>query len=302
MRLLKKYWRNNKNENELLYQSSMVTNVNTGSVSSPIDSDFEKWVTKSRECNKYMLNIGNNMSDFEEWNYVLTRLGLNSSKSPHLTKKQSEFIEHQNEMFISGMLGSNANANALYSNIISKSGKDSIKAEYGNVGWMVDKGTNVEYGIKVAKIERIQNSRLLLHYWKYYNQSLLNVSMNDNINANHDSGKIEECYLWHGSRINKPKLIWNSKHGFDTRKSNIGDCIWLARDSSYVMSGYEYKSSKNDGNFKIVLSLCCTSGVGDKDVPDTTSYDDGTVYGVRSNHAVYPAYVVTYSKWPLNAF
>ena len=62
------------------------------------------------------------------------------------------------------------------------------------------KGTNVEYGIsiKVSRIKIILNASLILHCLMciiqlllYTDTSLFNVSMNHNVNANHDSCKIE---------------------------------------------------------------------------------------------------------------
>ena len=142
---------NNNNKDEILSQTSMVTNVNAGDMSSLIDSIFE-------------------------WNHESTRLRLNSGKLLHLIilRKQGEFTEHQSEILIGGLFYMNINANALHSNIILKSGKDIIKTKHGNSECMVDKDTNIEYCTKVAKQEGIQSSCLLLH-----------VSMNDT-NAKHD--------------------------------------------------------------------------------------------------------------------
>ena len=74
--------------------------------------------------------------------------------------------------------------------------------------------TNVEYCIliKVPRIKIIPNASLLLHCLMcniqqlLYTDALFSVSMhmNHNVNVNHDSCKIEGCYLRTGCRI-KPK-------------------------------------------------------------------------------------------------
>ena len=73
-------------------------------------------------------------------------------------------------MFKGDTPGSDVIMHVLYSNTISTRSKDSINAEYCCFGEVVDKRTNIECDIK---IERNQNSRLLLHYCKYYDR--LNV-------------------------------------------------------------------------------------------------------------------------------
>ena len=67
-------------------------------------------------------------------------------------------------------------------------------------GWQ---GRNIECGIK---IDGIQNSCLLLHYW-IAPIALLSTSMNDS-DDNYNNGKIWKCYLHPRYRTNKPKLIW----------------------------------------------------------------------------------------------
>ena len=88
LKLFKKYYDFHKNANELLNQSGMVTSANIEGVS-PVGSDFVKRETKSHECNKYILNIGNNTSD--EWNYVLVLVHL-TTKSPHLITHRIKVI------------------------------------------------------------------------------------------------------------------------------------------------------------------------------------------------------------------
>ena len=61
----------------------------------------------------------------------------------------------------------NIDGDVLYSNVISKPSKESVKAEYCGFGWGWQ-GTNIECGIKT---DGIQNSCLLLHYLKYYDSA-----------------------------------------------------------------------------------------------------------------------------------
>ena len=106
-------------------------------------------------------------------------------------------------------------------------------------------------GVKVEKIERVSiaKSSLLLHWWtctsdiqsSFTNDlSLLNVSMNHNINAIMiNSGKIDGCYLRNDCSI-KPKFMWNSKRRLDTRQwwnnKTTMCCLFVLFSACFLMA------------------------------------------------------------------
>ena len=86
---------------------------------------------------------------------------------------------------------------------------------------------------QIATISRIQNKWL----WDKYHQHKmrLNKKLRENIN---------EMELFHGTRENDPKLIYEGEHGFDMRYSNQGmwgQANYFAVNASYC-NDYSYRT------------------------------------------------------------
>lgn len=102
---------------------------------------------------------------------------------------------------------------------------------------------------QVIKIERIQNKWL----WKMYNTQKKILS---------DKGVPENVvHLFHGTRNNDPKNIYNDQIGFDMRYSGSGMWgigIYFAVNASYSYSGYSFKNP--DGTKSL---FCARVALGD---------------------------------------
>ncbi len=158
---------------------------------------------------------------------------------------------------------------------------------------------------RVQKIYRIQNKLL----WdKYYESSRRMVEAND--------GVLREEMLFHGTRNNKPELIYEGDSGFDMRHSHQG--LWgrgnyFAKNSSYSDS-FAYK----DAGLKKMFVAWVLTGIShdspqdnsltmppnrDQDDPSKVRcrYDSVTgiaggtrVYITYNNTHAYPAYLIVY--------
>ena len=176
----------------------------------------------------------------------------------------------------------------------------------------------------ILKISRIQNIWL---WEKYTNQKKLLHRKN--------KGKVNEMELFHGTRENDPKLIYNGQDGFDMRMSNKGlwgQANYFAVDSSYsdqyafvsggtkemflvkVLTGDSCECNYNDSlrlppQKPVKQALQKTTTVGDmrprlKSLKfQVQRYDTVTgitkgcrVYMTYDNEKSYPAYLVQYNK------
>ena len=163
--------------------------------------------------------------------------------------------------------------------------------------------------IEIHYIHRIQNTSL---YQLYFNAKS-HLMQHKNL--------INERYLFHGSTVTNPKIIYNGKDcGFDMRVSNEGmwgKAIYFAENSSYADS-YAYKRKELSKNKKIILaSVLLGESVKIpfemeksnkmtrppvKNEKKTELYDSvegetkGTkVYIIYDNNRAYPAYIISYS-------
>ena len=167
---------------------------------------------------------------------------------------------------------------------------------------------------KIATISRIQNIWL----WDKYCEH--KVRLHKKL-----SGKVNEMELFHGTRGNDPKVIYEGEHGFDMRYSNQGmwgQANYFAVNASYS-NDYCYRTS--DGFKEIFLVKVLTgdsyrcepnrslrkppvkpTGDGNKSGtfrrPTRLEYDTVTgdtggsqVFMTYDNDKAYPAYLVRYS-------
>ena len=117
--------------------------------------------------------------------------------------------------------------------------------------------------------------------------------------------------LWHGTRDNKPSMIYESQEGFDKRYANEqgmwGAAIYFARNASY-----SHAYSHASGGFRqMFLSEVCVGDFvpmpsgrysappkkpgTDVEYDSIQGYTGGSdVYMVYSNNKSYPRYLITY--------
>ena len=136
-----------------------------------------------------------------------------------------------------------------------------------------------------------------------------------------NKGKVNEKELFHGTRQNDPKLIYDGEDGFDMRFSSQGmwgQANYFAVNASYSDRGYAYRRS--DGLKEIFLakvltgdSYECASNNSLRLPPEKpvgrmgtlnfskTRYDtvtgttgDSRVYMTYDNEKAYPAYLIQY--------
>ncbi|XP_013786928.1 poly [ADP-ribose] polymerase 15-like [Limulus polyphemus] len=185
---------------------------------------------------------------------------------------------------------------------------DSKSSEYSRVE---QKFYSTIMGKKITTVFRIQN----LWLWQKYCQHKELLEM-----KNIDS--VDEKLLFHGTRSNEPKRIYDNEEGFDMRfsaKGMWGNANYFAENASYS-DAYAYKNSS--GAKEIFLALVLT-GDSIRLSPDSnlrmpppkssnviaegkvqfaeTRYDtvngftqDSTVYMTYDNLKAYPAYLITY--------
>ena len=163
--------------------------------------------------------------------------------------------------------------------------------------------------VNILKVERIQNKIL----WKrYHNRSQMM--------RNYDRSHLREELLFHGTRGNKPELIYKGGEGFDMRFSASG--MWgrgnyFAVNSCYS-NGYVFSTG---GVQKMFTAWVLTgnsvflppdrsltkppfvSGSGSSSTSIQRRYDSvsGTTGGTRvyvtyDNDHAYPAYLITYTN------
>lgn len=163
--------------------------------------------------------------------------------------------------------------------------------------------------VNILKIERVQNKVL---WRRYYNRS--------QIMRNFDRLFLREELLFHGTRDNKPELIYGGAEGFDTRFCSTG--MWgrgnyFAVNSSYSNS-YAHRVS---GARKMFAAWVLTGNSihlpsdgrltkppfmatpGNSTTAIQHRYDSvsGTTGGTRvyityDNDHAYPAYLITYTE------
>eukprot|EP01084_Bolivina_argentea_P282859 484306_1 len=127
----------------------------------------------------------------------------------------------------------------------------------------------------VTRIDRIQNSKLYMEYYKHCKKMILKRAMS-----------VNELSVWHGSRQTDPSIIWKGI-GFDVRRANVGGCIWFAIQNNYSMGGYQFR--KYNGENQVFLAFVATG-----DYESVKFIRNGQILNVYKNQTMYPAYVVTY--------
>jgi len=123
----------------------------------------------------------------------------------------------------------------------------------------------------INKIERVEHPYL----WRKYAEYCLSLGQ-----------QLNEVRVHHGTRANKPELIYSS--GFDLSKAKIGNCLWFAVDSNYSRGGYQY--ALGNGQLQIFVSLVATGNVN-----DVKFIRNNAILNVYKNEATYPGYLVTYT-------
>ncbi len=160
--------------------------------------------------------------------------------------------------------------------------------------------------IEILRIERIQNKIL----WRKYIDCAKRISERNN-------GKTSEMMLFHGTRHNKPELIYKGDASFDMRFSNTG--YWGRGNYFAVNSSYShsYAHCCTTGQHQMLVANVITGYAStckqDKTLTHppvriTTSnevdihYDsvsgmtqDSKVFITYNNDQAYPAYLITYT-------
>ena len=163
---------------------------------------------------------------------------------------------------------------------------------------------------RIHQIFRIQNKWL----WEMYahHKKLLHRK---------NKGRVNEKELFHGTRSNDPKLIYNGENGFDARLSNEGywgRANYFAEKASYSDS-YAYQNK----NYREIFLVKVLTGDSAECPPnrklslppekkieitgtlkfEKTRYDSVTgttggcrVYMTYENNKAYPAYLIQYTK------
>lgn len=166
---------------------------------------------------------------------------------------------------------------------------------------------------RIIQITRIQNKWLWEKYMFQYKR--LDIK---------NKGKVNELELFHGTRGNDPKVIYESEVGFDMRYSSIGmwgQANYFAQNSRY---SHGYAHSTSDG-FKEMFLVKVLTGESSESPSDqtlrkppfkdtnagstegglqfaqvqydtVTGYTNGSqVYMTYDNEKAYPAYLIKYS-------
>ena len=168
-------------------------------------------------------------------------------------------------------------------------------------------------GTTIKTIERIQNKWL----WEKYAQHKKMIA-----DKNGPDG-VNEKELFHGTRGNDPRIIYDSEEGFDMRYSAQGmwgQANYFAENASYSNS-YAHSSSFNGGRQMFLAQVLtgdthvCSSNGSLRMPPEKSSYatatkkvklkqmrydtvcgttGGSTVYMTYDNLKAYPAYLITY--------
>ena len=163
---------------------------------------------------------------------------------------------------------------------------------------------------RIVEITRIQNKWL----WERY------VFQRKRLNKKND-GKINELELFHGTRTNDPKLIYENEDGFDMRYSNSGmwgQANYFAERASYsdsyahrsydgyremffakVLTGDSFDCSSDSSLRKPPFKSTGSTGGGlqfaQAQYDTVTGYTNGSqVYMTYDNEKAYPAYLIKY--------
>ena len=161
-------------------------------------------------------------------------------------------------------------------------------------------------GTKIHSIKRIQNKSLFHLYWNAKQHLSKNKSM------------INEKYLFHGSKENNPKEIYNGKDcGFDMRLSKDGmwgKAIYFAENASYA-DNYAFTTTKSKRKQIIFAYVLVGETVAKshdansqaltrppKKNPKTFELYDSvqgqtqgsTVFMIYDNNRAYPAFIISY--------
>ncbi|XP_057308682.1 protein mono-ADP-ribosyltransferase PARP11-like [Hydractinia symbiolongicarpus] len=167
---------------------------------------------------------------------------------------------------------------------------------------------NMKNAITVTKIERVQNKWL---WRKYCLQKKLMIEKNGKNNVN-------EKLLFHGTRKNKPVLIWKGENSFDLRHCHVGNWgkgAYFAEKAAYSIN-YAYESGSGEDQIFManVLTGFNIQMKGDKSlqlppVKETDSngiivrYDSVSglswgykIYVLYQLDVAYPSYLITYKK------
>ena len=185
-------------------------------------------------------------------------------------------------------------------------------AEWNHVAHKFEETTSSS---EIVSIERIQNQWL----WQKYTQQR-------NMMHQKNNGKVNEMELFHGTRLNDPKSIYDSEEGFDMRFSAQGmwgQANYFAVNASYS-NRYGHQLPDKSGNNQIFLakvltgdSSSCGSDSRLRMPPEKPSYAAATggvklaqlrydtvtgstggsiVYMTYDNLKAYPAYLITYQQ------
>ena len=160
--------------------------------------------------------------------------------------------------------------------------------------------------VRIDNIKRIQNKYL----WQKYN--FFRRAMKKKMNGE----DINEKELFHGTRSNDPKMIYESEKGFDFRFGS-SDCMWgqgsyFAVKASYSDNGYAYRGLGDKKQLILARVVTGESKFMDRreklSVPplkpgstneryDTVRANTGgsEIYVVYDHEKAYPAYLISYS-------
>lgn len=158
-----------------------------------------------------------------------------------------------------------------------------------------------------VKLERIQNKRL----WKTYKTELENLSEKHNIPVD----KVETKFLYHGTRLSNPNMIYNGEEGFDMNFSSSGMwgiALYFAVNASYS-NGYAFNVPQGGLKQMFIANVIVGKAKELASDPklrmppliegkDNVRYDSvqgstggSTVYMVYANKKAYPQYLITYT-------
>lgn len=115
---------------------------------------------------------------------------------------------------------------------------------------------------KIIEVQRIQR-RFLWHEYQLAKQRM----------HRKNKGFVNERELFHGTRANKPEVIYNSEKGFDNRFANEG--LWgtgtyFAEKASYS-DRYAHNVRRSDGRKKQMFLAIVLAGISQDDAPQDSS-------------------------------
>ncbi len=183
----------------------------------------------------------------------------------------------------------------------------------GSTEWTrVEQKFKATLAYQIVSISRIQNTWL----WENYCFHRKKLHQKNN-------GTVNEIELFHGTRLNDPKLIYEGEHGFDMRYSNTG--MWgmanyFAVNASYsnryafrtpdnckeiflvkVLTGDSYRCAPNKSLRKPPEKPLVTGSAGGNVLFPKMDYDTVTgdtngsqVFMTYDTYKAYPAYLIKY--------